>query len=459
MHQLQLSDGTSIHLGSQIGSGGEGAVYNVIDNDEVVAKIYHPHRLNQALINKVNAMVLNPPVDDTKTLNHISIAWPTSTIINGHHDTVGYLMPKLTASGSLYDLIQPQQRQKRHSKLNHRHLYRTARNIALAMKAIHDKNYVIGDINFNNILFSDVALVTMIDCDSMQVIEHDGTVHYCVVGVPDYTPPELQGADFRSQIRTANHDAFGLAVLIFQLLMQGFHPYTGRAKPGTPDVEQSHIYCIKNQIFPYIDNQLYEPPKVAPHFDALPASIRQLFIRAFTQIDNRPTPKEWIKVIGSVEERLVKCTNDSHHYHPSDGACVICEVEYNSGRRQRPTQIPLDTSTQQRSARLSPLKRRKQMGKKTTPNGSQTINTSPTSNNTPSSNTGVLRPLPLPQNTGPLPTSSSTRNWSIRIKEAVDWTIGFLQWTVKELYLTPKYLPIWIAIYAIFYLFFWWLTP
>lgn len=190
MHQLQLSDGTSIHLGSQIGSGGEGAVYNVIDNDDVVAKIYHPHRLNQALINKVNAMVLNPPVDDTKTLNHISIAWPTSTIINGHHDTVGYLMPKLTASGSLYNLIQPQQRQKRHSKLNHRHLYRTARNIALAMKAIHDKNYVIGDVNFNNILFNDVALVTMIDCDSMQVIEHDGTVHYCVVGVPDYTPPE-----------------------------------------------------------------------------------------------------------------------------------------------------------------------------------------------------------------------------------------------------------------------------
>jgi hypothetical protein len=214
----------------------------------------------------------------------------------------------------------------------------------------------------------------------MQVTDDKGTVHRCIVGMPEYTSPELQGKDFNKEVRTANHDAFGLAVLIFQLLMQGFHPFTGRAKPGTPDVEQSHVYCIQQQIFPYLDNQPYEPPKVAPSFHALPPMLQLLFTRAFTQINNRPTPKEWAQVINLVEKRLVPCQNDPTHYYPSDGACVICEIDYNSGRRQRTSPAPSPTITMQ-----VPLNQ---------PSTSTTVpNPAPVS--TPSNTTGPLRPTPI----------------------------------------------------------------
>jgi len=47
------------------------------------------------------------------------------------------------------------------------------------------------------------------------------------VGKPEYTAAELQGRDFSTMDRKASHDNFGLAVLIFHLLMEGIHPFAG----------------------------------------------------------------------------------------------------------------------------------------------------------------------------------------------------------------------------------------
>lgn len=431
MARYTTATGKSITLGKKLGAGGEGTVYDVAGAPQLVAKIYHAHRLNAALANKVRAMVADPPEDATRKppLNHVSIAWPTDIVLNGRA-FAGYLMPKLPKSDDLYDLLQPQQRKKQHGHLNHRHLYRTARNLALAMEAIHQKNYVIGDVNFKNALFNDDALITMVDCDSMQVTESNGTVHRCIVGMPEYTSPELQGKDFNKEVRTANHDAFGLAVLIFQLLMQGFHPFTGRAKPGTPDVEQSHVYCIQNQIFPYLDNQPYEPPKVAPSFHALPPMLQLLFTRAFTQINNRPSPKEWAQVISMIEKRLVQCGNDANHYYPSDGACVICEIDYNSGRRQRTSPAPRATSSMQ-----VPLNQ--PAPNATMPNPAPMSTPSVTTGplrpapiSTPSAQTGPMRPQPQPSQTRP----PTTQNTSFNIPSAPMGGRLWVSWLISSIF-------------------------
>ena len=346
MAQLTLSSGQTLKLGKELGAGGEGAVSTIVGSRDMVAKIYHPHRLNRALEAKLRTMVANAPHDATRNskLNHVSIAWPTDIVLdNGAF--VGYIMPKIPKSDNLYDLLQPQQRAKQHGKLNHRHLYRTARNLAIAMDAIHQKGYVIGDVNFKNALFNDDALITIVDCDSMQVTDQRGIVHHCLVGVPEYTPPELQGKDFATTTRTPQHDAFGLAVLIFQLLMQGFHPFAGRPTPQAPDVEQSHIYCLTKGIFPYLAGQVFVPPKAAPPYVCLPGQLRTLFERAFTQPGSRPTPSAWEHAISLVEQRLIPCSNDAHHYYPSDGHCVICEVDYNVGRRTRTSTAPMSQTT------------------------------------------------------------------------------------------------------------------
>lgn len=352
MARYTTATGTSISTDKKLGAGGEGTVYTVVGQPHSVAKIYHAHRLNKALADKVLAMVADPPEDDTRNnpqLKHVSIAWPEQVLFSGGK-FVGYIMPKIPKADDLYDLLQPQQRARQHPHTNHRTIYRTARNFALAMAAIHRKNYVIGDVNFKNALFSDSALITIVDCDSMQVTDANGVVHRCLVGLPEYTAPELQGADFSSVNRTPDSDAFGLAVLIFQLLMQGFHPFAGRPLPGAPDVEQVHVYCIKKKIFPYEKNNSFEPPKAAPPITAIPGVIRSLFQRAFTE-RKRPSAQEWADALEMVERRLIQCGNDADHWYPADGACVICEVDYNTGRRKRTTasqtaqmQVPLQPS-------------------------------------------------------------------------------------------------------------------
>jgi len=339
------TQGVQITLGKSIGIGGEGAVFDVVGRPNMVAKIYHPQRINASLAAKVHAMVATPPDDVTRAkFNHVSIAWPEVVLLNGNTFS-GYLMPKIPKSDDLYDLLQPQQRAKKHPSLNHDHLYRSARNLALAMDAIHKKGYVVGDVNFRNALFNDNALITLVDCDSMQVSDAQNKIHRCLVGIPEYTAPELQNQNLANINRTANHDAFGLAVLIFQLLMQGFHPFAGRPLPGAPDVEQVHVYCITQKIFPYVTNKLFAPPNVAPSIGALPVVLQNLFRQAFLTT-TRPSPKQWADALEMIESRFVQCTNNRNHQHPSDGACVICEVDYNAKRLKRSTNAPTQPTTQ-----------------------------------------------------------------------------------------------------------------
>ena len=108
--------------------------------------------------------------------------------------------------------------------------------LAAAVGALHLRGYVIGDVNESNILVTESALVTLVDTDSFQVRDpQTGLVYRCPVGTPQFTPPELQNKTFAHVDRMPEHDAFGLAVLIFQLLMEGAHPYAGRyTGPGDP---------------------------------------------------------------------------------------------------------------------------------------------------------------------------------------------------------------------------------
>src|SRR5260221_336565 len=73
---------------------------------------------------------------------------------------------------------------------------------------------------------SQQALVRLVDCDSFQVIAN-GKAFLCEGYVDEYLSPELQGLSLSGLTRTENHDRFGLAVLIYQLLFVGRHPYQG----------------------------------------------------------------------------------------------------------------------------------------------------------------------------------------------------------------------------------------
>ena len=141
---------------------------------------------------------------------------------------------------------------------------------------MHAAGCVIGDLNHSGILVGTDATATLIDCDSFQ-FSKDGKTYYCEVGVPDYTPPELQGRSLSNVPRTQNHDAFGLGVAIFSLLFLGRHPFAGKYL-GRGDMPEEQ--AIAEYRFAYSSERSRtqtEPPPFAPTLSYVPKELAAAF--------------------------------------------------------------------------------------------------------------------------------------------------------------------------------------
>jgi DNA-binding helix-hairpin-helix protein with protein kinase domain len=238
-------------LGHCIGQGGEATVYQVEGRAELLAKIFEPApRPNYEA--KLVWMMAHPPDNPTQASNHASLAWPAGLLYNSDRRLAGYLMPYMRQTVPALVVFNPRRRSRVLPTFDRRYLYRAARNLATAVASLHLSGYVVGDLNESNILVDPSAMVTLIDTDSFQVqAEERGrlTVHHCPVGKLEYTPPELQGKPLHEVTRLPEHDNFALAVLIFQLLMEGSHPFRaqwlGSGDPPALEVR------IRQGMFPY----------------------------------------------------------------------------------------------------------------------------------------------------------------------------------------------------------------
>lgn len=329
-----------------LGHGGEARVFAVPPDEKLVAKVYHKPKETYA--RKLSAMLANPPENPMAAQGHISIAWPEDLLmaIEASNTTkdfakhvVGFVMPRVQGMRSLLDFYNPKTRRQKCPFFNYLYLVRTARNIAAAMGALHARGYCVGDVNESNILVSDTALVTLVDTDSFQVRDlHTGQIYRCGVGKPEFTPPELQGKNFGQIDRAPEHDLFGLAVLIFQLLMEGTHPFSGIYQ-GTGDppayaarIASGHFtYSIGRRV-PYV------PTPIAPSWDILHPTLRQLFMQCFEDGHNtpqsRPSAQTWQAALKEAENALVACPiNNQHRYSNHLKSCPWCDRTIKLGGR------------------------------------------------------------------------------------------------------------------------------
>ena len=309
-----------VRLGAPIGAGGEGTVYHLADDAQSVAKIWHQDQRTPTTRSKIQVMVDNPPASSPSAGQpHPQYApyvcWPQSILYDYAHNIVGYVMPKLDPSRhhDAFHFFNPAarerlQRSTARDRITLVTLLVIARNFANAVACLHGQGYVIGDINEKNILVNHNHDVTIVDADSFQVPHpNSSTVFRCLKGRDDYTPPRLQGARYADYNRTADDDAFGMAVVIFKLIMHGVHPYASTAHPDAATVSLADK--IKNEYFPYNESG-HTPVQHRPSatyqraWQDLDFDIRHLFRRAFdpqaTQGRNRPTPQQWVETLNAI---------------------------------------------------------------------------------------------------------------------------------------------------------------
>lgn len=319
--------GRRIELGTVIGKGGEGTVYEVVGQVGAVAKLYHSKAIPDTKAAKLKVMV----EASNDQLFKVS-AWPKATVHSETNRAIrGIIMDRVSGYREIHTLYSPAHRNSAFPKADWGFLLRTAENLARAFSVLHRNGQVIGDVNQSNVLVASDALVKLIDTDSFRV-SFNGRSFPCEVGVPLFTPPELQGKNFRDVDRLESHDLFGLAVLIFHLLFMGRHPFSGRSTGSGdgPTIEQA----ISEGRFAFSVNAArlqMQPPPHAPQLTLVPRPVAELFEQAFAvpaaASSRRPSAQQWLDGLSRISGELNVCKTDrGHRYGRHLSSCPWCDL-------------------------------------------------------------------------------------------------------------------------------------
>ena len=310
-------NGQAVDLSSEkkLGEGGEARVF-ALATMGLAAKVYHRPTPERA--DKLRVMLENPPVDPASGNGHVAIAWPSDLLLQENGSFHGYVMPLVARMHPLVSFYVPKVRRMERPLFDYFYLVTAALNVATAVQALHERYYVIGDVNESNILLAETALATVVDTDSFQVSDPTkGRVFRCGVGKPEFTPPELHGKDFGLLERTRAHDCFGLGVLLFQLLMEGTHPFDGVYPQGSEPLELEKRIAAGH--FPHGNGGRcpMRAKPIAPPFELLDPALQRLFVRCFVDGHARPAERPdagtWRSALGEVAQTLRRCLVNPQH--------------------------------------------------------------------------------------------------------------------------------------------------
>ncbi len=320
-----------IRLGELIHKGGAaGKIYLNADNPNQVVKIFHSKSKSSTNRQKLEAMLLNRPHFPDAVIdgiNYVQIAWPEALLEDENGFCVGYLMPfiKMSDAVSLDHLMQKAIRKKLNLPESYAYRIFAAYNLASMVAALHKCEHYIVDLKPSNVsVYKNNMMVAMVDCDGFSIKGEFGRYPAEFVS-EEYIYPE--GMEQNCEEMGEEQDKFALAVIIFRLLNNGIHPFS-----GTPRKKDEPMLTIQDRIeqFHYAYG-LWPDTYQAPH----PYSIHEyfdkdtleMFERAFTKSGNRPTAQEWQEHLWKLMHNLKICKKDKNHVFFTAKGCGLCMVE------------------------------------------------------------------------------------------------------------------------------------
>lgn len=315
--------GQPIPLSARVGEGGGGVVYGVLDQPHTVAKVFRSSVLPLDS-RQMDRLQLLAGLTDPAILGATTV--PTVLLYDKGGQVVGYLMENLYGWRPLHQLYQPKTRLRLFPWASHTHLIQVARRLAAAVDAVHGQDLVIGDLNEANALVSPDGDVRLIDVDSFQV-KTDSCLVPCEVARPEYLAPELHGFSLDDRERFPTGDRFSLAVLLFQVLALGRHPFAGRPREaGSTPVALEE--AMRLGWFPYAPESPLMPT-AGFDWNYLSPRTQSLFIEAFTRPpEQRPFAAEWGEALTEEEHWQIPCARATMHtYFGGHTECAWCAME------------------------------------------------------------------------------------------------------------------------------------
>jgi ABC-type Co2+ transport system permease subunit len=329
-----------------LAEGGDGKIFRLhgpseasrAKSDEkipLLAKLYHDATAERRA--KLQAMLRRRPdhcvTGDAEDLR-VEIAWPTSIIENHAGDILGFAMPEVDLEQTVVLEAVLSRRSRSAYQLSHsyKHRFVAAYNLAVLVASLHEKGHHVVDLKpLNAQLYRDSFYVSLLDTDGFSISGPSGTRFVGHQYTPGYIAPEVARHNRPPEALGEAQDRFALAVILFQLLNRGLHPFQGVPAPAAtvPPTNQDRInaglYAYGKAPHP---KQAPAPFSVHPWFDD---NTQQLFDRAFaTDPASRPSAADWkahlSRYVGPSPTRLKPCTANTDHARFGGQVCGLCAL-------------------------------------------------------------------------------------------------------------------------------------
>lgn len=320
-----------IRLGELINKGGAaGKIYLNADNPNQAAKIFHNRNKSSTNRQKLESMLLNAPHFPSAVkdgVNYVQIAWPEALLEDESGFCVGYLMPfiKMSEAVSLDHLMQKAIRKKLHLPENYAYRIFAAYNLASMVTALHKCGHYIVDMKPSNVsVYKNNMMVAMVDCDGFS-IKGERNRYPAEFVSEEYIYPE--GMEQSCDEMGEEQDKFALAVIIFKLLNNGIHPFS-----GVPRKNDSEMLTIQNRIEQYhyaygLWPDTYQAPHPYSMHEYFDKKTLEMFERAFAKGNERPSAYEWQEHLWKLMHSLKTCKKDPNHVYFTSKGCGLCMVE------------------------------------------------------------------------------------------------------------------------------------
>jgi hypothetical protein len=351
----------------KIGEGATATVYKVeFENQNWAAKIYKPEKKNE--IQKLEAMIASPPPNLSIVegeVTFIQYTWTKYLLNDFKGNCCGYLMPYIdeestNALDNYYDPVLVKRLSGvAQSALSFR--IEIAMNLCDLIHNLHSLSHYFIDIKPQNIrVYRDTKKVVLMDCDGYSIKNPKGNPDRFPADLisTDFIAPEVTKKNLSPKALGEEQDKYGLAVILFQLLNRGTHPFQGISQSANILVSTNDQRAALG-LYPYgLKKHLAVTPRTQSLHDLFLIETRELFDRAFTTF-NRPSAKEWKDHFQNIldQKLLTRCgkkPNDVRHIHFRNQECIGCKIEIEKKRSTKTSTLPSKATSYPSSKPLTP---------------------------------------------------------------------------------------------------------
>ncbi len=338
-----------IDRSKKIGEGATASVFKVTFNNELwAAKIYKPERVLSK--DKLEAMLIAPPAALTKqegSQTFIQYTWVRYLLIDSVKGIVGFIMPfvdqqSTNSLDTYYDPVLIKRLSgNTQSALSLR--LEIARNLCELIANLHNLGHHFIDIKPQNVrVYKDNNKVVLMDCDGYSIKNHHAPPDRFTADLisTDFIAPEVLKYHLSPQTLGEEQDRYGLAVILFQLLNRGTHPFQGIITNPSIQVSTNDERAALG-LYPYgVTSHPSVQPRPQSIHDLLLPETRAMFDQAFTSLE-RPTASAWQQHFEKILDQrlLVRCKqhpNDVRHIHFKDLGCIGCKTDTEARKSKAP---------------------------------------------------------------------------------------------------------------------------